>query len=129
MKKVTRYSNGEPILKKKEADEPWAIDYAILMETWVEGDSIEDLRKRFLKDYKSLNDGYIYQNEEQLLRWCVQIIERMARFTYCEKKKDACGEVEEFIKLRAQAPVAQLDLEHQFPKLKVVRSNRTRRTT
>jgi hypothetical protein len=99
VQKIKRYPNGEPITKKKEADEPWAIDHAILMELWTDTDDIESLRKDFLRYYKRLH-GKIYPNEEQLLRWCVQINERMTRFTYCEKKKDACNEVKEHIALK-----------------------------
>ena len=99
MRKIKRYPNGEPVFKKKIADESWAIDHDILMHLWTDTDDIESLRKGFLRYYKRLH-GKTYPNEEQLLRWCVQINERMTRFTYCEKKKDACSEVKEFIALK-----------------------------
>jgi hypothetical protein len=83
--KVIRYANGEIVTKYCMEDEDWYGEYSSLMEWHNMGDNVEDLYQKYLKDYKSIFKKEC-PNKDQILRWSVVLVERMANWLYCLKK-------------------------------------------
>lgn len=71
------YDNGEPEVEKRMEDELWYSDYQSLLELSLSQKeiTIEGLMDSFLKEFKEIFNKE-YENKEQLLRWCVLIVER-----------------------------------------------------
>jgi hypothetical protein len=90
-KKIVRYANGEIVVKDRIEDEDWYGEYSCLMEWHNMGDNVEDLYQKYLKDYKRIFKKEC-TNKEQILRWSVVLVERMANWLYCLKKtkQDQC---------------------------------------
>lgn len=79
-----RYDNGEIIIKSRIEDEDWYSDYQTLSEWCIRNPSIQEITidevlNDFNKDYESIFN-IEYPNQEQLLRWCVLLVDRTNTF-------------------------------------------------